>query len=314
MAPPRNVVRHPRHRRGLPYGQSAAVSRPDRLDHQPRRGPRSLLRHHLRAAARKDRRQAAADRALRRADRPRAHAEDHAQERVAYEDWIANGRRRTSPGDSSTRIPPPACATPRAPREIRRACSTRTAPTCCTRSWRCCRIQGHLGTRHGHAGGADVPRQRLVARLLRAHGRRHAGDAGRQAGRRLDLRAAQHLQSQFHRGGADGVADAAAGSGEDRQQAASSQARGDRRLGLPARHDQDLPGRLRRRGGACLGHDRDEPARLALHDQAGICGADRRGAARHAAEAGPSALRRRDEDHRRQRQGTAVGRQDLRAA
>ena len=53
-------------------------------------------------------------------------------------------------------------------------------------------------------------------------------------------------------------------------QAAASQARGDRRLGLPARHDADVPGELRRRGDPRLGHDRDEPARLALHDEAGI--------------------------------------------
>ncbi len=38
-----------------------------------------------------------------------------------------------SPGRRSTRTPPPACATPRAPPAIRRACSIRTAPTCCTR-------------------------------------------------------------------------------------------------------------------------------------------------------------------------------------
>ncbi len=43
-----------------------------------------------------------------------------------------------------------------------------------------------------------------------------------------------------HRGGADGVADAAAGPREDRRQAAAPQARGDRRLGLPARHDARL--------------------------------------------------------------------------
>ena len=36
--------------------------------------------------------------------------------------------------------------------------------------------------------------------------------------------------------------------------------------------------------------------------------------ARRADEAGPSAVRRRDEDHRRRRQGAAVGRQDLRPA
>ena len=47
----------------------------------------------------------------------------------------------------------------------------------------------------------------------------------------------------LHRRGADGVADAAAASGSDRRQAAAPQAGGDRRLGLPARHDQDVPGR-----------------------------------------------------------------------
>ena len=51
----------------------------------------------------------------------------------------------------------------------------------------------------------------------------------------------------------------------DRRQAAASEARRDRRLGLPARHDQDVPGQVRRRGHPRLGHDRDEPARLALH-------------------------------------------------
>ena len=64
---------------------------------------------------------------------------------------------------------------------------------------------------------------------------------------------------------------------------------------------QDVPGRLRRRRDPRLGHDRDEPARLALHDEAGLCAPRRRGAARPAAEAGPPAVRRRDEDHRRRR-------------
>ena len=100
----------------------------------------------------------------------------------------------------------------------------------------------------------------------------------------------------------------------DRRQAAASQTRGDRRLGLPARHDADLPGEVRRRGHPRLGHDRDEPARLALHHEAGVCGADRRRQARHPDEAGPPAVRRRDEDHRRQRTRPAVGRQDLRPA
>ncbi len=129
----------------------------------------------------------------------------------------------------------------------------------------------HLVPRRGHAGGADVPRQRLVARALRADGGRRAGDAGAEARRRLDLRAAersagvtctaavptiwlmllQHLETS---GG----------------KLPQLQASGDRRLGLPARHDQDIPGGLRRRRHARLGHDRDEPARHAVLDQAGL--------------------------------------------
>ena len=173
--------------------------------------------------------------------------------------------------------------------------------------------QGHLVARRGAAGGADVPRQRLVACVLDPDGRRDAGPAGRQARRRrrstncsttykvtftaavptVWLMLLQHLEAT---GG----------------QAAAPQARRDRRLGLPARHDAGLPGQVRRRGHPRLGHDRDEPARLALHDQAGIRGARGRGQARRADEAGPSAVRRRDEDHRRRRQAAAVGRQDLR--
>src|SRR5580700_6022535 len=40
LAPPRMLVRHHGHRRDLPYRQSPAFSRPDLLDHQPRRGSR----------------------------------------------------------------------------------------------------------------------------------------------------------------------------------------------------------------------------------------------------------------------------------
>ena len=43
-------------------------------------------------------------------------------------------------------------------------------------------------------------------------------------------------------------------------------------------------------------------------------GSEGRGAARHPGQAGPSAIRRGDEDHRRCRQKTALGRQDLRPA
>ena len=68
----------------------------------------------------------------RRADRRRAHA----RTRRSTPSPTRNGspRTRTSPGASSTKTPPPACATPPARPAIRRASSTRTARTCCTRS------------------------------------------------------------------------------------------------------------------------------------------------------------------------------------
>ena len=58
-----------------------------------------------------------------------------------------------------------------------------------------------------------------------------------------------------------------------------------------------------------LGHDRNEPARHARLAEARICGPDRRRAARRADETGPSAVRRRDEDHRRRRSRIAARRQ-----
>ena len=59
---------------------------------------------------------------------------------VAYEDWIAEVDGDFTWQSRSTRTPPPACATPPAPPAIRRACSIRTAPTCCTPISRRCRI------------------------------------------------------------------------------------------------------------------------------------------------------------------------------
>jgi hypothetical protein len=105
-----------------------------------------------------------------------------------------------------------------------------------------------------------------------ADDRRQDGDAGRQDGRRLDLRTARHREGHLLRGRADGLADAAPASGGDREAAAASQARGHRRLGLPARHHAEVPAELRCRGHPRLGHDRDVAARLALHVEAGIRG------------------------------------------
>ena len=167
--------------------------------------------------------------------------------------------------------------------------------------------------RHGAAGGAAVPRQWLVARLLGADVRRQPGDAGNEARRRLDLRAARCVQGHLHRRGADGVAGAARPSRGHRRHAAPSRAGGDRRLRLPARDHPEIPGRLRGPGDPRLGHDRDEPARQRLLAQAGICRTDRRGAARHPAEAGPSAVPGRDDHRGRCRAPGALGRQVVRA-
>ena len=64
------------------------------LDRQPRRGPHAVHRPHLRAALGKDRRQAADHRALCRAHRRRAYAEDDAEERRRLRGLDRRGRRR----------------------------------------------------------------------------------------------------------------------------------------------------------------------------------------------------------------------------
>jgi acyl-CoA synthetase (AMP-forming)/AMP-acid ligase II len=46
---------------------------------------------------------------------------------------------------------------------------------------------GHFIARRDHAGGADVPRQRMGTRSKRADDRRQIGHAGREDGRRVDL-------------------------------------------------------------------------------------------------------------------------------
>ena len=135
LAASRSLVRHHGHRRGLSHRQSAAVSRADRLDHQSRRRPRAADGPDLRAAAGEARRASSEHRTLCGADRRGAHAGNLAAQRRAP---TSNGSARSttiSPGDRSTRTPPPACATPPAPPATRRAWSIRIAPTCCRR-WR----------------------------------------------------------------------------------------------------------------------------------------------------------------------------------
>ena len=206
-----------------------------------------------------------------RADRRRAHAGDAAQERRALRGVDRRGRRRFRLEDRSTRIPPPACATPPAPPAIPRACvySHRSnvlhsmmamAPDAMGVASRDV-VLPVVPMFHANCWGLALTSPMDGATLVMP---------GAKLDGAVDLRTAQRLSRHLHRRGADGVADAAAASRGQRRQAAASQEGGDRRLRLPARDDQDIPGRLRRRGLPRLGHDRDEPARLARLDEARI--------------------------------------------
>ena len=133
LAPSRGLVRDHGHRRGLPHGQPAPLSRADRLDRQSRRRPYDARRSDLRAAAGEARRRAAKriERYVVLTDAAHMPA-DLAQERGRP---TRNGSPRStaiSPGGRSTRTRPPACATRRAPPATRRASSTRIARTSCT--------------------------------------------------------------------------------------------------------------------------------------------------------------------------------------
>ena len=301
------LVRHPRHRRGLPYGQSAAVSRPDLLDRQPRRRPADVRRPDVSAVAGEARAWAQIHRAVRGADGCGAYAEHVAEERNRLRRMDRRGGRRFRLEELRRKH------RRRNVLHIRdhRPSQGRTlfAPLQCDalHDGGHARRHGLLRARHRDAGGADVPRQLLGPGADLPHGGRKHGDARCQARRSLGLRIARPLQGHIHCGGADGVADAAPGPGKDRQHAAALEARRDRRFCLPACNDAKFPGKIRRRGNPRLGHDRDEPARLALHHQARLCGACGRRQARRPDEAGPSAIRRRDEDHRRHRQAAALG-------
>ena len=128
LSPLRALLRHRRHRRGLPHHQSAAVPRADHLHRQPRRGHGAVLRRDLPAAGREGRARAQEHQDLRADDGPRAHAGQRQDERPAVLRGPA-GRdvRRPSPGPSSTRTPPARSATRPAPPASPRACSIPTA-------------------------------------------------------------------------------------------------------------------------------------------------------------------------------------------
>ena len=128
------VLRRVGHGRRAAHGQPAPVPRAARIHHQPRRRHGPVLRPELRGAG-GEAAAAAEERArLRGDDRSRAHARV-CDPRLAVLRGSARGRSpTTTPGPTSTRTPPPRCATPRAPPACPRACCIRTARPCCTRS------------------------------------------------------------------------------------------------------------------------------------------------------------------------------------
>ena len=118
--------------------------------------------------------------------------------------------------------------------------------------------------RHRDAGGPDVPRQCLGHALCGADDGRQAGLSGTENGRRQPLRDDGTGRRHRQRRGADHLG------GPDPLHAGKRQALQHpdpdhrRRIGGTARHDRDVPGRVRRGTGPCLGHDRN------LADRGGI--------------------------------------------
>ncbi len=214
-----------------------------------------------------------------------------------------------SPGRASTRTPPPACATPPAPPAIPRACSTRTAPTCCTPSWRRCRTPWASSSRDVvlpvvpmfHANGWSLAFSTpMIGATLVMPGAKLDGASIYEL---LDT-----LQGDLHRRGADRLADAAAAPreatgaklphlkrvviGGSACPRAMTQTFQDK-YGVEVIHAWGMT-EMSPLGTLCT--MKPEYAELA-----------RRGAARRPDEAGPSAVRRRDENHRRRRHGRCRG-------
>ena len=96
LSPFRALLRHLRHRRGAAHAQSAAVSRSAALHRQSCRGPDHVPRPDLRADRGKDGGAMADGEALRRHDRPRAHAADAAcRTLLCYEELVGGGEAGT---------------------------------------------------------------------------------------------------------------------------------------------------------------------------------------------------------------------------
>ena len=212
----RGLVRRAGRRRGAAHAEPAALARPARLHRQPRRRPDADGRPRPRAG--RSRASATGWRRVerhRRADRRRAHARGAARTRSPTRTGSPR-RTATSPGSRATSATPAASATPPAPPATRRAWSTPTARTCCTR-WPL-QAPDVFGLSSRDAMMPVVPLFHANGwshRLRRAAGRRGDGAAGARPDPRRALRDAGDGRHD-HRRGADGLAGAAGASRRER--------------------------------------------------------------------------------------------------
>ena len=254
------------HRRVVPHHQSAPVSRADRLHHQPCRRPVRVRRSDFRSAGREDR--------------------DHCK---GVHGWVV-----MTDNAQCRRLSPTCCAT--------RIWSTRTRTTTSgpIRRWNDGRPVLHLGhdrqpkgcallapldcaarlrgvpsrchepvgPRRGDAGGADVPRQCLGPALCSLRAGRLSSCS---RGGRLDGASLYELFEKEKVTMSAGVPTVWLGLlhhvKQNNLQVHDAHPHRDRRLGLPAGHDPQLPGRVRRAGPARLGHDGAVAAGHAVHAQ-----------------------------------------------
>ncbi|MDT4839825.1 hypothetical protein FQZ97_736260 [compost metagenome] len=302
LPPPGAVLRRQRHRPRAAHAQPAPAPRTAGLDRQPRRRPRDLLRHDIPAAGEGGGGQVPGGETLDRAVRRRQAA---GRQRAARA-----GELRGLDGLAVGKIP---LARPGRKQRVEHVLHERHhgqpqgravfAPLHAAARVRCgaARRAGLFGARQHPAGGADVPRQRLGPAVFgRGRGLQtgvpRAGD-GRQVGLRTDrIRKGEHGRGRAH-----GVADAAGPHAAERAEVQHHEAHGDRRLGLPARHDQRLQRHLRRGSAARLGHDGNVAAGHGLHAEERSARAAARRPAQGTPEAGPQRVWCGHEDRQRGR-------------
>ena len=131
---PGDLFRRHLQRRRPAHGEPAAVSRAGPLHHRRRRGELCVLRPDIRRPGRATGAASARRARLYRVVRARCAAVRSMCRTCCATRTCWPPRATTTRGRSSTRTPPPRCATRRAPPAIPRVCCRATARRCCTAS------------------------------------------------------------------------------------------------------------------------------------------------------------------------------------